>query len=315
MRSIVMTGYGDLDKLELRDVERPTTGPSQLLLQVKAASINPIDWKLRRGHLRLIWPLKFPFTPGFDVAGVVESHGLQVTQGKVGDRIYAALPKGGGHSEYVAVDESLCAPIPPTLSFEEAAAIPGGALSALQALRDVANIQAGNHVIVNGASGGVGTFAVQIAVALGCQVTAVCSTANVDLVKSLGADNVIDYTQDDVLDTGPCDVFFDVVPNRSFRACSSMLSQTGIYITTLPGPGPLIWKAVTLAGRAVGYKKRCGWLIIKPSRDDMAFVSGLVSEGKVRPIVHRTYTLDEIREANAQSETGHASGKIVLQIA
>ncbi len=183
--------------------------------EVAFNSLNPIDWKLRKGHLRFVWPLKFPFTPGFDVSGIVEATGEDVSQWKIGDKVYGALPKGGGHAEYVAFDEALCVPIPSCLTFDEAAAIPGGALSALQALRDVANARAGSHVVVNGASGGVGTFAVQIAVALGCRVTAVTSTRNVELVQSLGADAIVDYTRDDVLESGPCDVFFDVVPPSS----------------------------------------------------------------------------------------------------
>lgn len=314
MRAVVVTGYGDLSKLELREIDTPSIAPTEVLVRVKATSVNPIDWKLRKGDMRFIWPLKFPFTPGFDVAGIVESVGANVDAWKSGDRLFAALPKGGGYAEYVAVDASLCATAPQSLSFEEAASVPGAALSALQALRNVADAQAGHHVIVNGASGGVGSFAVQIATALGCQVTAVASTANEDLVRSLGAQQFVDYTQDDVTNYGPCDVFLDVVPNRSFRSASKLLTKTGIYVTTLPGAGPLVWKVLTLAGRVIGFRKRCGWLIIKPDSDDLRVICDMISNGQVRPILQRAYPLDEARQANAQSETGHAAGKIVLNV-
>lgn len=314
MRAIVVTGYGDLAKLELREVDRPSVGSAEVLVRVKATSVNPIDWKLRRGHMRFIWPLKFPFIPGFDVAGIVESVGLDVEDWSPGDCVYAALPKGGGYAEYVALDPSLCASMPEDLSFEEAASIPGAALSAQQALRNVADVQAGHHVIVNGASGGVGSFAVQMAAAFGCRVTAVASTANEDLVRSLGAHTFIDYTRDDVMEHGPCDVFLDVVPNRSFRSCSKLLAKTGIYVTTLPGPTPFVWRALTVAGRVFGFRKKCGWLIIKPNGDDLKVVNEMIANSQLRPVVQRVYPLDEAKEANRQSETGHAAGKIVLKV-
>ena len=311
-RAAVITGYGDSDKLDITKIDRPAAGSTEVLLRVKAASVNPIDWKLRRGEMRFIWPLKFPYVPGFDVAGTVESVGNEVDVWKPGDRVYAALPNGGGHAEYVAIESKLCAAIPEGLSFEDAASVPGGALSALQALRDVGQVKAGDHVIVNGASGGVGVFAVQIAVAQGCRVTGVASEPNEQLVMSLGADRFVDYSRDDVMKYGPCDTFLDVVPNRSFGQCRSVLSPTGTYVTTLPGPGPLVWKILTKTGRLFGFRKKCGWLIVKPNGDDLRTVSKMISGRQVRPVVQRVYPLDEIRQANADNETGHASGKIVL---
>lgn len=314
MRAVVVTGYGDLNKLESREVDTPSVGPTDVLVRVKATGVNPIDWKLRKGHMRFIWPLKFPFTPGFDVAGIVESVGPEVESWNPGDCVYAALPKGGGYAEYVVVDASLCASMPEDLSFEEAASIPGAALSALQALRNVADVQSGHHVIVNGASGGVGSFAVQIAVAFGCRVTAVASAANEELVRSLGANAFIDYTRDDVMKHGPFDIFLDVVPNRSFYSCSKLLTKTGMYVTTLPGPGPLVWRSLTVVGRVFGIRKKCGWLIVKPDSDDLRVISDMISKSQLRPIVQRVYPLDEAQEANRQSETGHAAGKIVLKV-
>ena len=161
----------------------------------------------------------------------------------------------------------------------------------------------------------MGVFAVQIAIALGARVTAVTSTSNIELVRSLGADEVIDYTRDNVLEAGPCEVFFDVVANRSFRACATTLSPAGVYVTTVPGVSPLTWKILTAAARPLGYRKRCGWLMVQPNQQDLEFISSLVEQAKVRPIVNTTFALDEIQEANALSETGHASGKIVLRVA
>ena len=311
-RAAVITGYGDSDKLDITKIDRPAAGSTEVLLRVKAASVNPIDWKLRRGEMRFIWPLKFPYVPGFDVAGTVESVGSEVDVWKPGDRVYAALPNGGGHAEYVTIESNFCAAIPEGLSFEDAASVPGGALSALQALRDVGQIETGDHVVVNGASGGVGVFAVQIAVAYGCRVTGVASETNEQLVMSLGADRFVDYSREDVMQCGPCNVFLDVVPNRSFGQCRRALSPTGTYATTLPGPGPLIGKILANAGRVFGFKKKCGWLIVKPNGDDLRMVSKMISGGQVRPVVERVYPLDEIRQANTDNETGHASGKIVL---
>lgn len=315
MKAAVITGYGGPDRLELREIDPPSPGATEVLLRVEAASVNPIDWKLRQGHLRFVWRLKFPFVPGFDVAGVVQQVGRDVTKWKEGDAVYAALPNGGGHAEYVVLEESFCVAKSTRLTFEEAAAVPGGALSALQALRDVANAQSADHVIVNGASGGVGAFAVQIAAAFGCQVTAVTSTRNQDYVASLGADAVIDYTRQDVREAGPCDVFFDVVPNRSFRDCAQMLSPNGIYVTTLPGPSPFVWNVLTRVARPFGCRKKCGWLIVKPNRKDLEFVNGLIGDGKLCPTVEHTFALDEICDAYKQSETGHTRGKIVLRTA
>lgn len=314
MKAIVITGYGGRDKLQLRTVEKPGPGPTEILLRVKAASLNPIDWKLRRGQLRFVWRLKFPFTPGFDVAGVVESTGHGATLWKAGHEVYAGLTVGGGHAEYAVLDQSLCVAKPEWLAFEAAAAIPGGALSALQALRDVANVRSGNHVIINGASGGVGTFAIQIAVALGCRVTAVTSARNLELVKSLGAETVIDYAREEVLESGPCDLFFDVVPNRTFPSGARILSGNGTYVTTLPGAGPLMWKVLARAGALFGYRKKCGWLMIKPNGKDLQLINSLIEEGKLRPVIGHAYALDEFRTAYDQSETGHARGKIVLRM-
>lgn len=314
MKSVLITGYGARDRLELREIDRPVPAETDVLLRVKASSVNPLDWKLRSGKMRFLWPLKFPFTPGFDVAGIVEAVGSGVTRFQPGDSVFAGLTNGGAHAEYAAVEQSLCVAKPESLSFEEAAAIPAAGQSALQALRDVAGAGPGDQLLLNGASGGVGSFAVQIAAVLGCKVTGVTSTRNLDFVRSLGAENVLDYTHDDLFGLQPYDVFFDVVPNRSFRRCSHALSPEGVYVTTLPGPGPLFWKLFSKAGRVFGYRKRCGWLIVKPNGQDLQFLKNLVDEDKLRPVIESTYPLDQIREAHAESEQGHTRGKIVIRI-
>ena len=145
-------------------------------------------------------------------------------------------------------------------------------------------------------------------------VTAVASTANEDLVRSLGAHTFIDYTRDDVMEHGPCDAFLDVVPNRSFRSCSKLLAKTGVYVTTLPGPVPFIWWALAVAGRIFGFRKKCGWLIVKPNSDDLRVINEMIAKSQLRPVVQRVYPLEEAQEANRQSETRHAAGKIVLKV-
>ena len=314
MRAVVITGYGGLERLELRDVETPTPQKSEVLIRVKATSVNPLDWKLRSGMMRFVWPLKFPFVPGFDVAGVVESVGSNVTRFRVGESVFAGLSNGGGYAEYASVDESLCCSIPEELSFEEAASYPVAASSALQALRKVAKVSVGDHVLINGAAGGVGSFAVQIATALDCKVTAVTSTRNLEFVQSLGADQVIDYTKDDLFQYQPYDVFFDIVPNQSFLKSCNSLTPTGVYVTTLPGLGPFLWNIIANTGRLLGNRKLCKWLMLKPNGHDLEYISQMAAEGKLRATRDNTFSLEDIRDAQKQSEGGHTRGKIVIRM-
>jgi NADPH:quinone reductase-like Zn-dependent oxidoreductase len=265
--------------------------------------------------LRFVWPLKFPFILGFDAAGVVEEVGSGVTRWRSGDEVYATIRRAGCYAEYVAADDSALARKPAKLSFEEAAAVPVAALTALQVFRDTAALKHGHRVLINGASGGVGTFAVQVAVALGGRVTGVTSTRNLELVRQLGAERVIDYTRVDFASQDEMyDVVFDVVPNRSFGTCSRVLAPTGIYVTTVPGAGSIAWGFLTSCLGLVGYGKRCRWIVAKPNGSDLEFLARWIEQGTLKPLIDRIYSFEEIRQAHEYSESGRARGKIVIRV-
>lgn len=315
MKAIVIDRYGAADVLEAREVERPAPTGAQVLLRVHAASVNPVDWKIRNGLLRPAYPTRFPHILGNDAAGVVEELGPQASRWKRGDAVYCAVT-GGAYAEFLVVDEAQCARKPEKLSFEEAAAIPIAGLTALQSLRDKAGVEPGDRVLVNGASGGVGTFAVQIAAAMGCHVTGVASTRNLDFVRGLGAAAAIDYTRDDFTkQQARYDTIFDVVPNQSFGKCRHLLSPGGAYITTVPGPATFIWGPLTRVGKWVGYRKRCYFILATPKGADLESLNKLIESGKLSPIIDRTYRLEEMRQAHRDSESGHTRGKIVVTVA
>lgn len=296
--------------LQYEEVEQPKIEPTQLLVKVRASSVNPIDWKIRQGMLSLIVGSKFPKILGLDVAGDVVAVGSGVTRFKPGDAIYGSTSfPGGGYAEFAAVPENLVALKPTNLSYEEAAAVPLAALTALQALRDQGNIQTGQTVLINGAAGGVGSFAVQIAKALGAVVTGVSSTKNLDLVKSLGADRVIDYTQQDFAeDIAQYDIIFDAVGKRSLSQTKRVLKPNGIYITTLPSPEVFLESVLTafLPGQ------KAKFILQKPNTQDLIYLKELIEASKIRVVIDRTYPLQELAAAHGYSETGRVVGKIVL---
>ncbi|MEH1968954.1 NAD(P)-dependent alcohol dehydrogenase [Nostoc sp.] len=312
MKAVVIRRYGATEVLQYEDLEQPKIEPTQLLVKVRASSVNPIDWKIRQGMLSLIVGSKFPKILGFDVAGDVVAVGSSVTRFKPGDAIYGSTSfPGGGYAEFAAIPENLAAFKPTNLSYEEAAAVPLAALTALQALRNEGNIQTGQNVLINGAAGGVGFFAVQIAKALGAVVTGVSSTKNLDLVKSLGADRVIDYTQQDFTeDTAQYDIIFDAVGKRSLSQTKRVLKPKGIYITTLPSPEVLLEGVLTafLPGQ------KAKFILEKPNAQDLVYLKELIEAGKIRVVIDRTYPLQELAAAHSYSETGRAVGKIVLAV-
>ncbi|MGF1939380.1 MAG: NAD(P)-dependent alcohol dehydrogenase [Nostoc sp. ChiQUE02] len=310
MKAVVIRQYGPAEVLRYEDVEQPKLEPMQLLVKVRASSVNPVDWKIRQGMLSLISGSKFPKILGFDVAGDVVAVGSGVTHFKPGDAIYGSTSfPGGGYAEFAAIPENLAAFKPTNLSYEEAAAVPLAALTALQALRNEGNIQTGQNVLINGAAGGVGVFAVQIAKALGAVVTGVSSTKNLDLVKSLGADRVIDYTQQDfVEDTAQYDIIFDAVGKRSLSQTKRVLKSKGIYITTLPSPE--VFLEGVLTAFLPGQKAK--FILQKPNTQDLVYLKELIETGKIRVVIDRTYPLQEVAAAHAYSESERAAGKIVL---
>jgi NADPH:quinone reductase-like Zn-dependent oxidoreductase len=316
MKAAVIDGYGGSERLVVREVETPRPGPGQVLLRVRATSVNPIDWKLRSGQLRLVKRVRFPAILGFDAAGEVAEIGPEVSRFAPGDTVYALLDSPGGYAEYAVVRESSLAPKPEVLSFEEAAALPLAGLTALQALRDLGQLVPREKLLVNGAGGGVGHLAVQIGAALGAEVTGVASGGNQSLVLAMGAERAIDYEEIDFTgEDAAYDVIFDAVGNRSFDDCAAVLSaQGGIYVSTHVGPRLFLWSLLTRLGGLVGQRRQARIILTHPSGEDLAVLSRMVEIGKLRPAIGRAYLLEDIRRAHEASETGHARGKIVVRI-
>ncbi len=311
MKAVVIREYGSADVLRYEEVEAPTIKADELLVKVHAAAVNPIDWKIRKGMLKIISGNKFPMILGFDLAGVVLEVGSQVTGFQVGDEIYGSLGvPGGAYAEIAAVPQKVAAIKSKKISFEEAAALPVAALTALQSLRDKANIQPSQSVLINGASGGVGIFAVQIAKALGAEVTGVCSSKNLDFVKSLGADSLIDYTTDDFTQNQmQYDIVFDAVGKQTFDNCKKVLKPNGIYITTLPNLQNIV--AITLTSLFGTQKAK--FILAQPNTADLLYLNELIEAGKLRVVIDCTYPLQELAAAHIYSESERAKGKIAIR--
>lgn len=323
MKAIVYTKYGPPDVLELKEVEKPTPKDNEVLVKVHAASVNAADWRLMRAdpflarlHAGLLKPTKFRIL-GADIAGRVEAIGRNVNRFQPGDEVFGAVFARGGFAEYKSARENELVLKPANISFEEAAAVPLAALTALQGLRDAGQIKAGQKVLINGASGGVGTFAVQIAKYFGAEVTAVCSTRNLDMVRSIGADQVIDYTQEDFTKNGQR---YDLIlaangyhPILNYRRA---LSPKGIYVMS-GGSMAQMFQALLLGPwiSMIGSKK-LGALTMKrkQKQKDLVFMKELIEAGKVVPVIDRRYPLSEVPEAIRYLEEEHARGKVVITL-
>ena len=319
MKAIVYYSYGSPDVLKCEEIEKPTAGDNEVLIKVRAASVNPLDWRLMRGKplfVRLmIGGLRKPkiTRPGRDVAGQVEAVGRNVTQFKPGDEVFGACR--GAFAEYVCAIEDRLALKPANISFEEAAAVPVAALSALQCLRDKGQIQLGQKVLVDGASGGVGTFAVQIAKSFGAEVTAVCSTRNVDTARSIGADQVIDYTREDFITNGQrYDLIIAANAHHSIFDYRRALGQDGIYVM-VGGGWAQILQAMLLGPllSLIGSKKMC-FFMAKLDKTDLVLLKDFLAAGKIVPIIDRRYPLSDVAEALRYLEEGHARGKVVITL-
>jgi NADPH:quinone reductase-like Zn-dependent oxidoreductase len=321
MKAIVRTKYGLAEVLRFEEIEKPIPGDKEVLIRVRAASVNPYDWHFMRGTprlIRLFIGLRSPKSPllGADVAGEVESVGRSVARFRAGDAVFGA--GRGAFAEYACAPESRIALKPDHVSFEQAASVPIAALTALQGLRDVAHAQPGQRALINGAAGGVGTFAVQIAKSLGAEVTGVCSTRNVEMVRSIGADHVIDYTQADFTQSGrQYDIFFDCIGNRSLSECRRVLTPAGVYVG-VGGGGPDVGSFTLLAGMIekpvlslFGKQKLLG-LVARMNQPDLVILGEMMTNGKVKPVIDRRYKLSEVPEAIRYLETGHARGKVVI---
>ena len=326
MKAIVYCEYGSPDVLKFEDVEKPVPNDNQVLIKVRAASLNALDaYMIRDAWLnRLIFGLRKPrdMRLGRDVAGVVEAVGKNVTEFKPGDEVFGVCR--GALAEYGCVSERGLVVKPANVTFEQAASIPIAGLTALQGLRDKGKVQPGQKVLINGATGGVGTFAVQIAKSLGAEVTAVCSTRNVDLVRSIGADHVIDYTKEDFTKSDRrYDVIFDNVANHSFGERRRVLNPKGICV--LAGMGGAGVKQSEAMGRIVGNlfiarglssftNQKFAQYMTRMSKQDLILLGDLIQAGKITPVIERTYKLSDAPEALRQLDAGHARGKLVITV-
>ena len=324
MKAAVYTRYGSADVVQIKDVEKPVPQDNEILIKVRAASVNPLDSHLMKGSARLLARIMLGrrtpkiTRPGVDVAGQVEAVGRSVTQFKPGDDVFGSCR--GAFAEFACDPKSALVLKPPNVTFEQAAAVPVAAYTALQGLRDKGKIQPGQKVLINGAAGGVGTFAVQIARWLGAEVTGVCSTRNVDMVRSLGADQVIDYTQEDFTKGRQrYDLIFDLVANHSLLACRRVLNPKGIYI----GAGVLA--GLSMIGILAGWitapvlswlvSQKFVMLLARRSQEDLTVMRELMATGKVTPVIDRRYSLGEVPQAIRYVAEGHARGKVVITVA
>jgi len=327
MKAIRYHRYGPPEVLELQDVDKPAVGDNDVLVRVRAASVNPLDWHFMRGApylVRIMAGLSRPKPSqtmlGADMAGSVEAVGQNVTGFSAGDEVFGGLEERGTLAEYISISaDAVVLEKPAGLTFEQAAAVPVAAFTALQALRDKGRVQPGQKVLVNGASGGVGTFAVQIAKALGAEVTGVCSTANVDMVASIGAGHVIDYTREDFTRAGRrYDLLVDIAGNRSLAETRRVLVPKGVLVV-VGGPDKGRWigpfgRTIRMLLQSPAVSQRMVSFLAHQNRDDLAVLRELLDAGQVTPVIDRTYPLNEVAEAVRYLETGHARGKVVITV-
>jgi len=323
MKAVVCTKYGSPDVLQLKDVEKPSSGDNEVLIRVYATTVTIVDCIFRQGDqfaARLYTGLIKPKStiPGFDLAGEIEAAGKDVKRFKEGDQIFGSNSTGSGaHIEYICLpEEGVVAIKPANMTYGEAAAVCDGALTALPFLRDKANIQSGQTVLINGASGSIGTAAVQLAKYFGAEVTGVCSTTNLELVKSLGADKVIDYTKEDFTKTGQTyNIIFDAVGKSSFSRCKGSLKQRGIYLTTVPTLAiilQMLWTSKIGSKRAMF--AATGARSSSEKTKDLFFLKELIEAGKIKSVIDRRYPLEHIAEAHRYVEKGHKKGNVVITL-
>ncbi len=313
MKVVVIKQYGGAEVLKIIDTEIPSVGTGDILVNVKASSVNPVDWKVRKGMLRFLPGQKFPKMLGGDLSGEVVEVGQDVSGFRAGDEVYGMISavKGGAYAEYAIVTNNQIVHKPTTISFTEAAAISLAALTAYQSLVRLGKLEAGETVCVNGCSGGVGHFAVQIAKALGANVTGICSTKNIDFAKELGADTVLDYKAvDNILETSKkYDIFLDAVANQSYFNVLKALNRGGRYITTLPSISVILSTFFKIFS-----SKRGKIIAIRINSEDLRFLSELIKSNKLKVNIDKVYDMEDIQDAHRHSETGRVVGKLAVRI-
>jgi len=325
MKAIIYCDYG-VSNLRYEDVEKPVPSDDQLLVRVRAASVNPLDWHFVEGTPKIMRMMGVGLRKpkdtrlGVDFAGTVEAVGKNVTQFKSGDDVFGG--RDGAFAQYVCVRETRAVALKPAnLTFEQAASVPIAGITALQGLRDKGKVQSGQKLLINGASGGVGTFAVQIAKSFGADVTGVCSTRNVDMVRSLGADRVIDYTKEDFTKSGErYDVVLDNVANRSLSECRRVLTPKGKYVLIGGGGaneqgliGPFA-RIINTTVQSPFVSQQMGMMMAELNHNDLAILGDMMQSAKVKPVIDRTYKLSDLPEAIRYLEEGHARGKVVITV-
>jgi NADPH:quinone reductase-like Zn-dependent oxidoreductase len=325
MKAIVYHSYGAADLLKCEDIAKPIPKDDQVLIKVRAAALNPLDWRMMGGvplPFRIMMKMATPTAEravgiGRDVAGVIEAVGKSVTEFKVGDEVFGTCE--AAVAEYACAKESGLVEKPAEITFEQAAAIPVAGLTALQGLRDKGRVQTGQQILINGAAGGVGTFAVQVAKSLGAEVTGVCSGTNVEMVLSIGADKVIDYTQEDFTKgTKRYDVILECVGNKPFSECRPVLKPEGRYVIVGGGHDitmtSIIGSALKTLAQSALSRQKAVMFIARSSQPDLTFLGELIATGKMRPVIDRACKLEETPEALAHLERGHARGKVVIDV-
>ena len=312
MKAVFYNKYGSPDVLEVGELEKPKIEEGEILVQAYASSVNPVDWKIRNGSMKIFTGKKFPKGVGTDTVGKIVEVGEKVAGFSIGDDVYGKLSgfKGSACAEFVVAKSEDLAPKPENLDYNEAAAVPLAALTAYQALVNHGELTKDSKVLVNGCSGGVGHFAVQIAKAMGAEVTGICSTKNTKLSKELGADKVIDYTKENIAESvEKYDIFFDAVANQSYGKIKPILNKNGQYVTTLPSVGVILSPIIGLFS-----SKKAKMINAKSIPQDLQRITKMIENGKVKPIIDKIYPLEDICEAHRHSETGRVVGKLSISI-
>ena len=312
MKAAIINRYGSADALKIKDVPRPTPAEDEVLVRVRASSVNPVDWKIRKGNLKLLTGKEFPKILGSDFSGEIVEAGTKTDGYQPGQQVYGMnnAVKGGAYGEYLAVKISKLAPKPTSLSHVEAAAVPLAALTALQSLKK-GGIRAGQKVLVNGASGGVGSFAVQIARAYHASVDGVCSSRHIELVQQIGADRVINYEKEDVLPSTPTyDLILDAHGGLSYGKARKALREGGQMVSTLPSPKGIFW----LLFSKVQGSKNLHFIMVNSNPTDLSELRTFIDDGQVKPVIDSVFPLEDIDEAHRKSEEGHPGGKIVVSL-